>query len=136
MLESLPPEVARNANLRGNEYAWTIATFPDAVADAEAADLACLGGQFQFRLDDGTTYEMYWLNADSRERDSGEAWADYVHRSCAEVRANFEKLILTTDFAKEALNWQIRVDVNSDLVFVAYFVTEAALAEISAQRNS
>jgi len=74
--------------------------------------LGVFGGQFQFRLDDGTTCEMYWLNADSIQRDSGEVWADYVHRSRAEVRTNFEKLILTTDFAKEALNWQVRVDFN------------------------
>ncbi|MGA7925849.1 MAG: hypothetical protein WCA20_07620, partial [Candidatus Sulfotelmatobacter sp.] len=85
MVKVLPPQVLQGATLRGNEYGWSVAVFPDALAEAEGRGYACLGGQFQFRLDDGTC-EMYWLNADSKDRAHGESWADYCHRSCSEVR--------------------------------------------------
>jgi hypothetical protein len=64
---TLPTEIAQGATVRGNEYGWTLDAFPPALARAQALGHACLGGQFQFRLDDGT-YEMYWLNADSNDR--------------------------------------------------------------------
>ena len=64
----LPPDISQGASLRGNEYGWSISSFPNALANAEAHGYACLGGQFQFRLDDGGTCEMYWLDADSKER--------------------------------------------------------------------
>jgi hypothetical protein len=70
----LPPDISRGATLRGNEYGWSPSSFPDALASAEANGYACLGGQFQFRLDDGGTCEMYWLAADSKERKHGESW--------------------------------------------------------------
>jgi len=70
------------------------ASFPSALAKAQAGGYACLGGQFQFRLDDGSTCEMYWLNADSTERTGGETWADYSRRSCAEVLHRFQYLML------------------------------------------
>jgi hypothetical protein len=57
----LPTAITIGAGLRGNEYRWPIHSFPDALAKAEALGYACLGGQFQFRLDDATC-EMYWLS--------------------------------------------------------------------------
>jgi hypothetical protein len=73
MDDVFPPDVLQGAELRGKEYGWSVLSFPDAVARAEARGYACLGGQFQFRLDDGTC-EMYWLAADSKERARGESW--------------------------------------------------------------
>ncbi len=129
MVEILPTEIARGATLRGNEYGWSVSSFPDALEKAEAAGYACLGGQFQFRLDDGTTCEMYWLEADSKERIPGESWASYAHRSCSEVLNRFQHLASTTDFAKEASSWpSIQIDITRTLVFVAYFVMEIDLA--------
>jgi hypothetical protein len=61
-----------------------------------------LGGQFQFRLEDGATCEIYRLSADSKERLAGESWTDYSRRSCSEVKGNFQRLISQTDFRKEA----------------------------------
>ena len=61
MDDALPPDITKGAALRGNEYGWTVASFPNALTKAEACGYACLGGQFQFRLDDGSTCEMYWL---------------------------------------------------------------------------
>ena len=92
---------------------------------AKAHGYACLGGQFQFRLDDGTTCEMYWLNADSEDRDSTESWMDYSRRSCLEVLTKFQNLVSVTDFKKEAANWPMaQIDPTRNLVFVGYFVTE------------
>ena len=137
---SLPAELAAGASVRGEEYGWHIAQFPAALATAERLGLACLGGQFQFRFDDAT-YEMYWLNADSTERVAGEAWADYVHRSCNEVANEFNRLVGTVDFS--AIIRELPSDLRDKviapelelprvLVFVAYFVTVQEFIELSA----
>src|SRR6476646_6510080 len=105
----LPSEIAQGATSRGNEYGWSIDSFPDALAQAEDLGYACLGGQFQFRLNDSTC-EMYWLSADSKDRLPHESWADYSRRSCSEVLTRFQHLISSTDFKKEALDWRLQID--------------------------
>ena len=130
----LPPDIARGASLRGNEYGWQISAFPEALTNARSQGFACLGGQFQFRMPAGI-YEMYWLSADSTDRRAGETWADYSQRSCSEVLDKFNDLISKTDFAKEAANWRPHASSIEGLVFVAYFETEASLAELSAARK-
>ncbi len=131
---TLPPEITRGATARGNEYGWTLDAFPQALVSAQVLGYACLGGQFQFRLDDGT-YEMYWLNADSTDRREGESWTEFVGRSCEEVLGHFNASRATTDFAKEASSWpalanamQHGLSIANHLVFVAYFVTESEFA--------
>jgi hypothetical protein len=74
---------------------------------------------------------MYWLNADSSDRRSGETWADYSQRSYSEVLGKFKDLVSRTDFAKEAASWGLHVSAIEDLVFVAYFETEVSLAELA-----
>jgi hypothetical protein len=133
MVKLLPPQVLQGATLRANEYGWSVAAFPDALAEAEGRGYACLGGQFQFRQEDGGTCEMYWLNADSEDRAPGESWADYCHRSCSEVRNGFQRLVDKTDFGAEASSWGLQAESTRSLVFVAYFVTEADLANIAAK---
>jgi hypothetical protein len=135
MMSELPSGMTSGATLRSNEYGWTISTFPNAIAIAEADGYACLGGQFQFRLADGSVCEMYWLSADSNERLEGEPWKDYSHRSCTEVLEKFRHCLSQTDFRKEAAQWPLPIDTADDLVFVAYFVTETDLAAISSQRT-
>jgi hypothetical protein len=133
MPDNLPPEMLQGATLRGNEYGWSIPAFPVALAKAGDHGDACLGGQFQFRPDDATC-EMHWLAADSRERRPGESWANFCHRSCSEVLEKFQRLVSSTDFVKEALSWSfLQIDPTRDLVFVAYFVSEAHLAELTAR---
>lgn len=131
MNDDLPAIITQGATLRGSEYAWKIAAFPNALAQAEVLGYGCLGGQFQFVLQDATC-EMYWLNADSSEREKGEAWSTYSHRSCSEVLSGFQRLVTNTDFEKEASQWPVvkaamahGLDPMSALVFVAYFVSEA-----------
>src|SRR5260370_150970 len=128
--DDLPSDVVEGATLRGHEYGWSTISFPVALDRAEAHGYACLGGQFQFRLGDGSTCEMYWLSADSKERLRGEQWADYSHRSCSEVKQNFQRLISETDFSKEASSWNLSPAATENLVFVAYFVTESDLARL------
>jgi hypothetical protein len=134
--DTLPPDVLGGATLRGNEYGWSVSSFLHAVVRAEANGYACLGGQFQFRLEDGSTCEMYWLNADSEERMAGESWPNYAHRSCSEVLDAFRRLLSDTDFRKEASNWPVQINSERDLVFVAYFVREHEWASLSDQRLS
>jgi hypothetical protein len=131
---TLPPEITEGATVRGNEYGWTLKAFPEALLNAQALGYACLGGQFQFRLDDGT-YEMYWINADSTDRREGKSWAEYCRRSCGEVLDRFKAAVANADFVKEASSWPSLATamangwtIANHLVFVAYFVTEAELA--------
>jgi hypothetical protein len=131
MEDVLPPEISQGATLRSNEYGWSVSSFPDALATAEALGFACLGGQFQFRLDGGATCEMYWLNADSNERVHGESWADNCRRSCSEVQNGFQRLVSSTDFSKEVSKWLFQFDSTKSPVFVAYFVTETHLADLA-----
>jgi hypothetical protein len=128
--DDLPSDVVEGATLRGNEYGWSTTSFLVALDRAEAHGYACLGGQFQFRLGDGSTCEMYWLSADSKERLPGEQWADYSRRSCSELKQNFQRLISETDFTKEASFWNLSHAATENLVFVAYFVTESDLARL------
>lgn len=127
----LPSEITQGATLRGNEYGWTVSSFPNAAAKAQATGYACLDGQFQFRLDD-CICEMYWLSPGSKDRVLGESWADYSQRSCSEVLTGFQHLVSITDFKKEASGWpSIPIDPTKHLVFVAYFVTESYLADLA-----
>ena len=128
--DDLPSEVLEGSVLRGNEYAWTPESFPVALERAEVHGLECLGGQFQFHLNDGIC-EMYWLSADAQERLVGESWADYCRRSCSEVREKFQHIISNTDFSKEASGWNLSPSASQNLVFVAYFVTETELAKLA-----
>jgi hypothetical protein len=127
----LQPDITQGATLRGGEYGWSVSSFPNALARAEVHGYACLGGQFQFRLDDGTC-EMYWLSADPKERAQAESWTDYSHRSCSEVLHRFEELASATDFGKETSSWpSLKINPAEHLVFVAYFVTETELSELT-----
>jgi hypothetical protein len=130
--EDLPPDIREGATLRGHECGWSVSSFPNALAKAEARGYACLGGQFQFRLNDGTTCEMYWLNADSADRMDGESWSDYSRRSCTEVLQKFQHLISHTDLGKESSSWpDVQIDPIQSLVFVAYFLTETDWASLA-----
>jgi hypothetical protein len=69
--------------------------------------------------------------SNSSEQRIGESWVDYCHRSCAEVREGFDRLVENTDFVQQASEWPLlkakmneRFNVLSSLVFVAYFVNE------------
>ena len=132
---SLPADLLDGATLRGNEYGWVPKSFASVVAVAADHGCACIGGQFQFRLPDATC-EMYWLNADSAERASGESWSEYSRRSCDEVRMGFNRLMQSTDFRIQASQFDFlkqKLDAGFDpvptLVFVAYFVTEQQTTE-------
>ena len=124
----LPRELIANAMLRGREFSWHLAEFPHVLTKAEELGYACLGGQFQFRTPDATC-EMYWLNADSEERKPGEAWPEFVMRSCSEVKERFDALS-KTDFTAEAQRWPAVQALSGPsatplehLCFVAYFVS-------------
>jgi hypothetical protein len=126
MCGQLPSEILYGATLHGQEYGWTLDSFPAALSAADRLGLACLGGQFQFRVDNAVC-EPYWISADSSERHTGEVWSDYVRRSCGEVAESFLQALRTTDFRSVAQEWsELRAkadegfDVLSALVFVAY----------------
>ena len=130
-MNNLPQSVLATANLSGKEYAWPTNAFLAALDESASAGFACIGGQFQFRFPDGTC-EMYWLEADARDKEPSEIWSVYVERARQEVKAGFENLIAKTDFAKEAKSWPfIENKMTSGanpldyLFFCAYFVSES-----------
>lgn len=130
-VDLLPPQVIEGAELRGSEYGWKVAAFPDAIDAAKRHSYACLGGQFQFRTPDGSVREMYWLEADSTPRKDDEPWQEYATRSCDEVRERFLRVVQSTDWNHEVSQWAGLSDGLPDpgpledaLVFVAYFITE------------
>jgi hypothetical protein len=136
----LPPKIAEGSHLEGNEYGWEPSLFPPALANAHALGYACIGGQFQFRLDDGTC-EMYWLSADSDPRHEAEKWLEYCQRFCSEVKTGFQKLMSETDFQRQALEWRPVIEAMAHgldplekVVFVAYFVDEAEWLEDQRRR--
>ena len=101
----LPESITARATLSGSEHGWSIVEFPSILAEAATHGFACIGGQFQFLLPDGTC-AMYWLSADSTPRRTNELWQDYVLRSEQEVRATFDRICSETDFIHEALQWE------------------------------
>src|SRR5262249_53618034 len=126
----LSPSVLGKATLRGKEYAWPVAAVEEAVTAAAAAGLAIVGGQFQFRIPEGTC-ELYWLSADSSEQLGDEPWESYVNRSAAEVLDQIAAIRQRTDFGSEALQWPVLaklhaqgVDLNQYLCFVLYFASK------------
>ena len=128
---TLPDELTVGASLRGNEFGWKLDTFERAITTASQLGYACYGGQFQFRLADGTTCEMYWVETAWCERTQDEPWRHFAARSCQESLNDFERLIRTTDFRREAEQFEyLRSLLDQgwnpidDLVFVAYFETE------------
>jgi len=46
MDDVLLPDILQGSTLRGKDYAWSVSSFPDALARAEANGYARLGGQF------------------------------------------------------------------------------------------
>ncbi len=125
-----PESVLYGATLHANEYCWKPENFIRALGEAVDRGLACIGGQFQFQLPDGTC-ELYWLEADSTPMKANEAWSSYVARSASEVKAKFEEIRRTTDFSAEAdkfdfLREKIEegVNIHDALWFVAYFESE------------
>lgn len=141
MTSSLPEEIATHASLIGSEYGWQLSSFPDALTKAEIGSYACLGGQFQLRPTSGIC-EMYWLSADSEDRQPGEDWGSYCNRSCAEVREKFGRLASDTDFLKESARWphlheamSTETAVREHLVFVAYFINEGEQLALQKRRS-
>jgi hypothetical protein len=139
----LPAELVQGVSVRDGEYGWEVARFPAALKVAEGSGRACLGGQFQFRFDEGI-YEMYWLSADPAERFAGEQWEDYVHRSCGDVAKGFDRLVGTADFSRilRELPSDLRdkvtaaeFDFSRALVVVAYFVTEQEFVALTPARE-
>ena len=135
---TLPEDMLASANRESNEEAWRLLDFPAVLERASVHRLACIGGQFQFRGPISIA-EMYWLNADSTPRRTGEKWNIYAERANSEVLSAFMCLVEQTDFGSEARQWKhiteaVAAGLISDpaehLYFVAYFGRDPELAEL------
>jgi hypothetical protein len=128
--------MTNGASLQGSEYGWRVDEFPRVLADAVQHGLACVGGQFQFRLPEGATCEMYWLCADASPKRESETWSAYVARCHTEVGQMFSRLCAETDFRREAATGfkflREKCDAGFDplphLYFIAYFDHEPSVA--------
>ncbi len=127
---TLPIELSQEAVLHGQEYAWSMGSFRNALKLAPTLKYACLGGQFWILPAPGQIYELFWLEANSAERIPGEPWSTYTSRSCSEVSEQFEQLLVTVDFREEVLKFRTFKDYSEPPVFNAYFVTEQEWANL------
>lgn len=133
----LPDSVIRKASTPEHEPAWRMPDVEEALEAARQAKLACLGGQPQFRLLDGTC-EAYWLDYDPAERHPDETWASFVDRTAHETLIRFRKICQETDFREEAKTWSFlfqkmeteAYDPIADLWFILCFVAEAEYLEL------
>jgi hypothetical protein len=130
----LPEILLKNAVPANKEFGWKIESFPEAVSTAISCNLACIGGQFQWRVPGGTC-EAYWLNSDSTKKLESESWSQYVLRSNEEVLLGFNNLVSSVDFELESNHFsflktekQKGTNIENHLLFVAYFVAEGKLA--------
>ncbi|MDD5359707.1 MAG: hypothetical protein PHI02_05520 [Sulfurovaceae bacterium] len=129
----LPKILLKNAVQSGKEFGWKIKDFEEAVNIAISCNLACLGGQFQWTLSNGTC-EAYWLNSDSAKKLESESWSQYVLRSNDEVFSGFNIILSSVDFEIESnkfeflkLENQKGINISNYLIFVAYFVNQCEI---------
>jgi hypothetical protein len=130
----LPPELTQGAILRNNEYAWELASFPQALKRAPDLGYACLGGQFWFLISEVSLYEPFWLEANASDKMADEDWSAYARRSCSEVQTQFKRLMLETNFREAAGKFGTsEVDRANSLhwLFNAYFVTESEFLSLN-----
>ncbi|MBX9725136.1 MAG: hypothetical protein K2X81_27280 [Candidatus Obscuribacterales bacterium] len=112
----LPEAIRQKASISSNEYAWKIEDIEETLLAAKRANLASIGGEVQFRFDDGEA-EPYWLGFDSGEQLPGESWEQYVERSAQKVLEHIQRLYRETDFLQIAKEWdfiqkKIRQGIN------------------------
>ena len=123
-----PADILQRASPRGNEYAWKRADLPRVLAAAEAAGLANLGGQVQFRAPAGTC-ELYWHSFESLPRRSEESAESFVRRSRREVETVLLRVPSDAELTADALaHFELLreqaaagADVEEMLCFVCYF---------------
>ena len=127
--DKLPDKIKEKARISlGGEYAWKMNDIEEVIDQAQKVGLACVGGQPQFQLPEGT-YELYWINYESTEIKIDELWEDYVVRSANEVKREFNRRCIETDFLREADSFNLikikleEKDFNllNYLYFVLYF---------------
>lgn len=126
----LPEILLKNSVSSGEEFGWKIKYFEEAVNIAISCNLACIGGQFQWKLPNGTC-EAYWLKSDSTIKLESESWSQYVLRSNKEVLLGFNIILSSIDFEFESnkfeflkLEKQKGINISNYLIFVAYFVNQ------------
>jgi hypothetical protein len=76
----LPKEILEKAIVSGKEYGWNRTDFKEVIDKAVEVGLGIIGGQVQFKLQDGTC-ELYWHKYDTTDRKLNENWKDYCQRT-------------------------------------------------------
>jgi hypothetical protein len=134
--ELLPHHLLMKANLKGLEYAWRKEDIREVIFTAKEYGLACLGGNVQFRIPDGTC-DLYWLEYWADDRKPDESWRDFVSRSADECYLQIENMVNTKDIVREAYNgfsilkeMAQKVDISIYMWFILYFDTEEKYLEL------
>ncbi len=130
--EKLPKDLLKKSLRKGNEFGWKINDVPSVLNAAVENNLAVIGGQVQFVLEDGTC-ELYWENYDSKDRIASELWSQYVFRTAKECLEQFNKIadedrliqegINSFNFLKEKVANQ-NINLKDHLWFILYFDEE------------
>ncbi|NLJ82429.1 MAG: hypothetical protein GX330_04815 [Bacteroidales bacterium] len=123
----LPKKIRERAIESGNEFGWKQQDFKNVVEAARQVPMAVVGGQVQYVFNDGIC-ELYWLSYDPDERQENEDWIAYCNRTANQVNQKFDKLIIQTDFEREAQTFEFLkekknkgVDIDEHKIFIIYF---------------
>src|SRR5258706_5107465 len=101
----LPQHLIERASKRGRELAWSLDDIPEVIEAARDANLVSVGGQLQFRFQDGTTCECYWVEVDTHKSvPMSASWQERVDQTAVAAMAEFLQLSTKFDFLAEGPN--------------------------------
>jgi hypothetical protein len=126
---NLPKELLQKANLRGNEYAWSLDLMPEVIWAGKEAGLINLGGTLQFRIPEATC-ECYWVDIDP-EIPSHCTGSERIIAAAESCYAKFQALLNSLSLEAEASKFEILRtfmasggNIEEFACFVWYFSTE------------
>ncbi len=96
--KNFPKHLLDRATLRGREFAWQLNDIPSVIEAVKATGYISIGGQLQFRLEDGGTYECYEVEVNTCKTLEKLDRAEHVSASAAEALRQFDRLPNEFDF--------------------------------------
>jgi hypothetical protein len=98
----LPQDLLDRGTKRGSEWAWPIADIPAVIDASRRANMVNVGGQLQFRIPNGGTCELYWIEVDALKLVLPTLpWQARVEQTAALALHQFQDLPREFDFLAE-----------------------------------
>jgi len=98
----LPQDLLDRGTKRGNEWAWPIGEIPAVIDVSRRANMVNVGGQLQFRIPNGGTCELCWIEVDALKLvPPNLSWQARVEQTAALALHQFQDLQRQFDFLAE-----------------------------------